>query len=125
LNVKRLGDLERKVMDVLWDSLDVPLTGRQVADHLPDRAYTTVATILERLRRKRLVDRSVEGKVHQFQATGSRETYMAELMIEAMGGSTDRAAVLVRFANTVSSNEAIVLRQALDGVMGSPESEPS
>jgi predicted transcriptional regulator len=123
--VKRLGDLERKVMDVLWDSLDVPLTGRQVADHLPDRAYTTVATILERLRRKRLVDRSVEGKVHQFQATGSRETYMAELMIEAMGGSTDRAAVLVRFANTVSSNEAIVLRQALDGVMGSPESEPS
>jgi predicted transcriptional regulator len=125
LNVKRLGDLERKVMDVLWDSLDVPLTGRQVADHLPDRAYTTVATILERLRRKRLVDRSVEGKVHQFQATGSRETYMAELMIEAMGGSTDRTAVLVRFANTVSSNEAIVLRQALDGVMGSPESEPS
>jgi predicted transcriptional regulator len=123
--VKRLGDLERKVMDVLWDSLDVPLTGRQVADHLPDRAYTTVATILERLRRKRLVDRSVEGKVHQFQATGSRETYMAELMIEAMGGSTDRTAVLVRFANTVSSNEAIVLRQALDGVMGSPESEPS
>jgi predicted transcriptional regulator len=125
LNVKRLGDLERKVMDVLWDSLNVPLTGRQVADHLPDRAYTTVATILERLRRKRLVDRSVEGKVHQFQATGSRETYMAELMIEAMGGSTDRTAVLVRFANTVSSNEAIVLRQALDGVMGSPESEPS
>jgi predicted transcriptional regulator len=123
--VKRLGDLERKVMDVLWDSLDVPLTGRQVADHLPDRAYTTVATILERLRRKRLVDRSVEGKVHQFQATGSRETYMAELMIEAMGGSTDRTAVLVRFANTVSSTEAIVLRQALDGVVGSPESEPS
>jgi predicted transcriptional regulator len=123
--VKRLGDLERKVMDVLWDSLDVPLTGRQVADHLPDRAYTTVLTILERLRRKRLVDRSVEGKVHRFQATGSRETYMAELMIEAMGGSTDRAAVLVRFAKTVTSKEAIVLRQALDGVVGGPESEPS
>ena len=54
----RLGELERKVMDVLWDSMHEPLTGREVADHLPDRAYTTVLTILERLRRKRLVERT-------------------------------------------------------------------
>ena len=54
-----LGELERKVMDVLWDSMDEPLTGRQVADHLPDRAYTTVLTILERLRHKHLVKRTV------------------------------------------------------------------
>ena len=40
-----LGELERRVMDVLWGSMGAPLTGRQVADQLPDRAYTTVLTI--------------------------------------------------------------------------------
>ena len=109
-----LGELERRVMDVLWGSMGVPLTGRQVADELPDRAYTTVLTILERLRRKNLVDRIREGKVHRFAATASRETYMAELMVEALGSAADRQAVLVRFAEVVSPEEAVVLRQALE-----------
>ena len=55
--MNRLGDLERKVMDALWDSENSPLTGREVADEVPDRAYTTVLTILDRLRRKGLVHR--------------------------------------------------------------------
>ena len=41
---------------------------------------------------------------------------MAELMIEAMGDAGDRGAVLVRFAESVSSDEARVLRRALDDV---------
>jgi predicted transcriptional regulator len=110
----RLGELERKVMDVLWDSIGTPLTGRQIAEQLPDRAYTTVLTILDRLRRKRLVDRIAEAKIHLFSATDSRETYTAELMLEAMGPSANRDAVLTRFARSVSSKEAAVLREALD-----------
>lgn len=112
----RLGELERKVMDVLWDSMHEPLTGREVADHLPDRAYTTVLTILERLRRKRLVERTAQGKVHRFAALATRETYMAELMVEALGSARDRNAVLVRFAEVVSAKEALVLRDALDAL---------
>jgi predicted transcriptional regulator len=108
-----LGELERRVMDVLWGSMGRSLTGRQVADELPDRAYTTVLTILERLRRKNLVERFKEGKAHRFAATASRETYMAELMVEALGSAQDRQAVLVRFAEVVSPEEAVVLRQAL------------
>jgi predicted transcriptional regulator len=111
-----LGQLERKVMDVLWDSMDEPLTGRQVADRLPDRAYTTVLTILERLRHKHLVERTAAGKVHRFAAVASRETYMAELMVEALGSARDRSAVLVRFAETVSAREASVLREALEAL---------
>jgi predicted transcriptional regulator len=109
----RLGELERRVMDVLWDSMETPLTGRQVADQLPDRAYTTVLTILDRLRRKRMVERSTKARAHTFRAAASRESYMAELMVEALGGADDRGAVLVRFAATVTSEEAVVLRQAL------------
>jgi BlaI family transcriptional regulator, penicillinase repressor len=111
-----LGELERRVMDVLWVSMGMQLTGRQIADEVPDRAYTTVLTILERLRRKNLVERTTEGKVHRFAATASRETYMAELMVEALGSAQDRHAVLVRFAEVVTPEEAVILRQALQGL---------
>ena len=114
--MNRLGDLERKVMNVLWDTAESPLTGREVADQLPDRAYTTVLTILDRLRRKGLVTRTTVGRAHRFAASDTRESYMAELMIDAMGDSGDRGAVLVRFAESVSSDEAQVLRRALDDV---------
>lgn len=116
--MNRLGDLERKVMDVLWDFPDAPLTGREVADQLPDRAYTTVLTILDRLRRKGMVHRTTVGRAHRFGAAGTREAYMAELMIDAMGDTGDRGAVLVRFAESVSSEEARVLRRALDDMTG-------
>jgi predicted transcriptional regulator len=109
-----LGKLERKVMDVLWDADGCPLSGREVADRVPDRAYTTVLTILERLRRKRLVERADDGGVNTFRATGSRESHTASLMLEQLGSAPDRDAVLVRFAQTVSDGEAKVLRRALD-----------
>jgi predicted transcriptional regulator len=119
-----LGELERRVMDVLWGSMGTPLTGRQVADQLPDRAYTTVLTILERLRRKNLVERTTDEKVHHFAATASRETYMAELMVEALGSAQDRQAVLVRFAEVVSPEEAVVLREALADLPSDPKGRP-
>ena len=114
--MNRLGDLERKVMNVLWDTAESPLTGREVADQLPDRAYTTVLPILDRLRRKGLDTRTTVGRAHRFAASDTRESYMAELMIDAMGDSGDRGAVLVRFAESVSPDEAQVLRRALDDV---------
>jgi predicted transcriptional regulator len=119
--MNRLGELERKVMDVLWGSAKTPLAGREVADQLPDRAYTTVLTILDRLRRKGLVTRTTVGRSHRFAASDTRESYMAELIIEAMGDSGDRGAVLVRFAESVSSDEAQVLRRALDDVTNDGE----
>jgi BlaI family transcriptional regulator, penicillinase repressor len=115
--MRRLGELERRVMDVLWDSEPTPLTGREVADQLPDRAYTTVLTILERLRRKNLVERSTDGRTHRFVAADTREAYRAELMLDALGeATTNRSAVLVRFAESVSADEAEVLRRALGAV---------
>src|SRR5271155_5118858 len=116
--MNRLGDLERKVMDVLWDSAEAPLTGREVADQLSDRAYTTVLTILDRLRRKGMVEGTTVGRAHRFAAADTREAYMAELMLEGKGDSADPGAVLVPFAESVSSDEARVLRRALDDATG-------
>lgn len=103
-------------MDILWDSMGQPMSGRQVVDQLPDRAYTTVLTILERLRRKKLVERHSADRVHVFTATANRESYMADLMLEPLGSALDRNAVLVRFAKTVSPQEAQILRNALEEI---------
>lgn len=109
----QLGQLERRVMDVLWSSPGHGVTVRQVATELPDHAYTTVLTVLDRLRRKQLVRRTKDGRAHRYAPVASREAYAAELMHEALGTATDRGAVLVRFAETVSPAEAVVLREAL------------
>ena len=104
-------------MDVLWDSSESPMSGRDIADSLPDRAYTTVLTVLERLRRKALVQRTTQGRVHYFRAADTREAYVAELMIDAMGATGNRKAVLARFAESVSPEEARALSQALQVAM--------
>ena len=58
--MKRLGELERAIMDVLWESAE-PLTVRQVGARLTDRdlAHTTVMTVLDRLAKKGFAKRSV------------------------------------------------------------------
>ena len=41
-------------------------------------------------------------------------------MVEALGSSQDRHAVLVRFAEVVSAEEAVVLRRALEDLPDGP-----
>ena len=51
--VNRLGELERAIMDVLWDT-DTSLTVREVSARLTERdlAHTTVMTVLDRLAKR-------------------------------------------------------------------------
>jgi predicted transcriptional regulator len=112
--VARLGELERAVMEVLWDA-GTPRTARQVADALParDLAKTTVLTVLSRLEAKGRVLRCRDEWAHTYEATAGREDYIAELMHEALGDAGDRTAALVRFAGQVSAEEAAALAAAL------------
>ncbi|MEU6073038.1 BlaI/MecI/CopY family transcriptional regulator [Micromonospora sp. NPDC047074] len=114
----RLGDLERAVMDVLWDSVPGPsdgITVREVADALDGRelAYTTVMTVLDRLAGKGMVQREREGRAWRYRAAASREAYIAQLMLDALDLGGSRDAALVRFAHSVTGTEAEVLRAAL------------
>lgn len=115
----RLGDLERRVMEILWVEFGSELTGREVAEHLPGYAYTTVLTVLTRLEKKGLVRHERTGSLHHFAATATRESYIAALMHDALDVGSDRDAALVRFAETVSPTEAAVLRRALDDMANS------
>lgn len=111
----RLGDLERAVMEVLWDRR-TPVAVRDVADALADRglAYTTVMTVLDRLAKKGFVGRQRDGRAWRYQPADSREGYVTRLMLDALTLTDDRAAALTQFARSVSTTEADVLRQTLD-----------
>lgn len=112
--MNRLGDLERAVMDVLWDNTE-PLTVRQVGLRLANRdlAHTTVMTVLDRLAKKGVVTRQRTGRAWQYQAAASRESYVTELMMHALDQTGDRSAALASFVRRVSESEAAALRRAL------------
>ncbi|MFB0833334.1 BlaI/MecI/CopY family transcriptional regulator [Arthrobacter halodurans] len=117
-----LGELERAVMDLLWDS-----TQAQTANDLRDLlaqstgdvdgkelAVTTVLTVLARLEKKQLVTRERDTRPHRYRAVTSREEHTVELMNEALGNVMDREAVLTRFIGGISGEEAAALRRILN-----------
>lgn len=114
--VTRLGDLERAAMEAIW-AAGKPVTARHVADALADRglAYTTWLTVLGRLERKGLLERSRDRRAHSYRPVASREDHIAVLMQQALGQADDREAALQHFARAVSADEAEALRRALEG----------
>ena len=114
-----LGDLERAVMDHLWDTTG-PQTVRQVHEALSarrDLAYTTVMTVLQRLARKNLVAQIRDDRAHRYTPVHSRDELVATLMVDALDQAADtgdRHAALVSFVERVGADEAEALRHALD-----------
>lgn len=116
--LNRLGDLERAVMDHLWDTTG-PQTVRQVHESLrADRglAYTTVMTVLQRLARKGLVAQIRDDRAHRYAAISGRDELVAGLMVDALdeaSGPGGRQAALMHFVGRVGADEAEALRRAL------------
>jgi predicted transcriptional regulator len=114
----RLGELERAVMDVLWNAPD-GCTAQEMVERLAARdgtselATTTVLTVLDRLRRKDFVTRERAGRAHRYKASRSRDDVIAASMLAVLETTDDRRSALVRFAGSVSAEEAALLREAL------------
>jgi predicted transcriptional regulator len=115
---KTLGELERAVMDAVWDAA-APVSAYDVQEQLEaagrSLAATTLLTVLSRLEKKGFVapDRGV--RPYRYTAVASRADNVAELMHDVLGASSDRTAVLERFVGSVSDEDAAVLRQLLHG----------
>ncbi|GAB3524863.1 BlaI/MecI/CopY family transcriptional regulator [Arthrobacter monumenti] len=117
-----LGELERTVMDLLWENPEA-VTANALRDMLARRthgeqaskelAVTTVLTVLSRLEKKGLVERARDTRPHRYQAVTSREEHTADLMHEVLGSAPNREAVLARFLGSVSDGEAATLRKLL------------
>ena len=117
-----LGDLERSVMETLWDAGDGWLTVREVHDRLSrsrEIAYTTVMTVLDRMTRKQIVERERTGRAWRYRPTQSRGEMTAEVMRQALGefaaeaNARERAAALVAFVGEASPADREALREAL------------
>ncbi len=101
-------------MEVLWSRMGDELTTREVRSELPAYAYTTIATVLDRLARKGEVVRRPVGQVLVFTATGSGALHAARALRAALDSSDDPSAALRCLAEALTPEEVTAMRDALD-----------
>lgn len=112
-SVPKLSSLERRVMDCAWQSGGDEVTVRDVAAALPEYAYTTVATVLDRLALKGVLRCRLVKHAKRYTPIGSRGAHTAVLMYDALLADADPDAALHRFAEGLSDSQAALLRRAL------------
>ncbi len=128
----RLGDLERVVMEHLWEAAGVDdfpgATVREVHERFRDReiAYTTVMTVLDRLAKKDLVTRERDGRAWRYFPADTREALTARTMRRTLDDMevTDRRAALLHFLDGATTDELADLKAALAEVEARASGEP-
>ncbi len=88
-----LGELERLVLDVLWDRAEV--TGREVLEEIQKErplAFTTILTVMDRLLKKGLIKRKKRGGVFVYAPSISRDEFVKQVSEEVLQGILDISA---------------------------------
>ena len=118
------GGLEAEVLASLW-AAGRPLTPRDVQRDLGrDLAYTTVMTALSRLHDKGAVERRREGRAYAYTPVLDQAGIAAERMREMLDAGEDRAAVLARFAGSLSEEDTLLLAEMLRDADADRRGEP-
>ena len=126
-NQPGLSDSEREVLKVLWDR--GPGTVREIKDVLAGRgrrwAYTTVATLLQRLAAKQYVAGDPSTVPHVYRAAVSRDALLERRLQDAADELCEgRAAPLVLAlvqGGRFSPEELARLRRMLDEAAADPD----
>ncbi len=131
-NQPGLSEAEREVLKVLWDL--GPGTVRTINEELKRRgrrwAYTTAATLLQRLAAKRFLASDPSAIPHVYRATVSRDELLERRLKDAADELCDGQAVPLVLAlvqgNRFSPEELSRLRRMLDLAAGrlAPKSKP-
>jgi len=101
-------------MRVLWAS-DEPISPAEVRESLAVAlAYTSVATVLNRLCDKGLVERQPAGRKFVYEATSTEADLTGQRIHTLLEAADDRAAVLAGFLRNLSPDDAEVLRSLLE-----------
>lgn len=111
----RLGELEARVLEILWDAAGW-LNTREVLEVLTVKrplAYTTVMTILVRLWDKGLLERRKDGRAFAYHAVLSREEWTAHRMSELLAVAESRAEALSYFVSGMGDADVAQLRRLL------------
>ena len=107
------GTREAEILAQLWASGDY-VTAGEVRDALGgELAYTTVLTILTRLWRKGLAERTRRGRGYAYRPTVSESQLIAQRMQDSLDRSADRHAALAAFVGNLSARDSDALRRVL------------
>jgi predicted transcriptional regulator len=114
--VREFGQLERAIMDVVWES-KVPYLVREVRERLMygrPVAYTTVMTVMTILHGKGILRREKQGRAWRYWAAEAREEHDARLMTEVLRSGGNHLMTLRAFVQRVTDEEMQSLRCAVD-----------
>ena len=120
----RLGDLQLRIMRVLWDSDAATVSEVQRLLGRPPLAYTTVATMLRKLEERGLVGHLEEGRKFLYRATVSMNevtrSMAGDLVNRLFDGSLADAVSHLLESRDVSREELDRLEQMIQERKGDP-----
>ena len=100
-----LGERELLVLDVLWESGEA--TAQAVHNEMPDEgvSLSTVQSTLERLHRKRLIERAKQGRAFRYRPTMNKSQLIAGLLrdMACQVADGDMAPMISGFLSYVSA----------------------
>jgi predicted transcriptional regulator len=107
-----LGPLETRLLELLWTQ-KCAVTVRHLRLAFPARAYTTIMTTLDRLYRKGLVRRRLQGRAFAYEPRCARDELLGELITsqvtDLLGASGEGNVVLSTLVRAVSRTDAALL----------------
>lgn len=109
------GELEARVMEVLWTRGGWSTPG-EVHDVLADDrpvTYITVMTVLVRLWKKGRLQRQREGRAFAYRPLQTREQHVAAKMREMLARAADHPPILDKFVRSLSTDDRAQLRRLL------------
>jgi predicted transcriptional regulator len=110
------GDLAQAILDLVGRS-GTPVTPAQVRDALGgDLAYTTVMTVMARLHDRGLLARRRAGRAYAYTIVGDPAQVTARRMHRLLDVDADRAGVLARFVDGLSSDDERLVRALLEQI---------
>ena len=120
----RLGDLQLRIMRVLWDSGAATVSEVQQRLGRQPLAYTTVATMLRKLEERGLVDHLEEGRKFLYRATVSMHevtrSMAGDLVDRLFDGSLADAVSHLLESRDISREELDRLEQMIQERKGNP-----
>lgn len=122
-----LGPLEQRVLEALWDH--GPATVRDLIQHFPGVAYTTLMTTADRLYRKHVLVRVRHGRAFRYEPRWSRSAFEVRLagstLSALLADDPQRLApILSLFVDEVSRRDATMLDELERLVRQKKEREP-
>jgi BlaI family transcriptional regulator, penicillinase repressor len=120
----RLGDLQLRIMRVLWDAEAVTVSDVQQRLGRPQLAYTTVATMLRKMEDRGLVDHLEEGRKFLYRAVVSMDevtrSMAGDLVDRLFDGSLAEAVSHLLDSREISREELDRLEQLIQERKGNP-----